>query len=674
MAAGVFLAGGLPVAAASASPGWLVPVNLAEEEHEVGFGPFVGMDAQGDALAAWEGSGGGNETFRAAGGSWQPPGSLTGEGQGVEHPCVVMSSVGEALALWAAGNGKDELVIEAASKPAGGSWQAPVTVAEKLTPRALLLTDCHVAIDSAGDAVAVWSVETEFEFEEVWAAYRPAGGSWQAAVEIQEPCCIDSAPAVAIDSQGNATAVWVGSGYRIDAEYKPAGENWRKPKGTAEVETLSESGHAAFEPRIAFDEAGDAVAAWMLSTGESYTIQTASRPHDGSWQAPVDMSEAGQDAYAPSVALDSAGNALAVWELESDGHSVIQQATRPSGETWGTPSDLSAADGYAYNPQLAIDPKGDAVAVWEVNSDSTWTVQANVKPDDEGWGVPSTISEPSTHAELFPQIAVDYQGDALAAWELYDGTSYLIQAAGYQAAGPQLQSLDIPSTGTAGEPVGFSVSPLDVWAALRATRWSFGDGGSATGTSVTHTYAAAGAYQVTLTGEDVLGNTSSGARTITISSAPPTPTPTPMLTPMLTLTPPTIAAAGQSASIWREGSRLASLARKQKPPVGTTFSFTLNEQASVRFAFTQQVGGRTVNGKCVAQSKKHRHKPACERTVTAGTLSFTGHAGTNKVSFQGRISATKKLAPGKYTLVITATNAAGRRSNNANSLRFTIVK
>jgi hypothetical protein len=66
-------------------------------------------------------------------------------------------------------------------------------------------------------------------------------------------------------------------------------------------------------------------------------------------------------------------------------------------------------------------------------------------------------------------------------------------------------------------------------------------------------------------------------------------------------------------------------------------------------------------------------KPSCERTVTQGTLSFTGHTGTNGVSFQGRISASKRLRPGRYTLLITATDAAGQRSQTQ-SLSFTIVK
>ncbi len=107
--------------------------------------------------------------------------------------------------------------------------------------------------------------------------------------------------------------------------------------------------------------------------------------------------------------------------------------------------------------------------------------------------------------------------------------------------------------------------------------------------------------------------------------------------------------------------------------MGTTFSFTLNEQANVSFVFTQRVRGRKVRGKCVAQTKGNRRKPACLRTVTRGTLGFSGHAGVNHVAFQGRISRSKRLAPGTYTLLITASDATRRKSGTAR-LTFTIVR
>jgi hypothetical protein len=107
----------------------------------------------------------------------------------------------------------------------------------------------------------------------------------------------------------------------------------------------------------------------------------------------------------------------------------------------------------------------------------------------------------------------------------------------------------------------------------------------------------------------------------------------------------------QSAARWRVGNRLATISRA-KTPTGTTFSFSLNEQATVTFSFIRRVRG---------------HKG------TVGRLTFTSHSGTNTVAFQGRISPKKTLKPGRYTLVITAANSAGARSA-PKSLSFTIVK
>lgn len=189
--------------------------------------------------------------------------------------------------------------------------------------------------------------------------------------------------------------------------------------------------------------------------------------------------------------------------------------------------------------------------------------------------------------------------------------------------------------------VGAGTSPVTVTAALP---------GLAPGT----TYH----YRIVATNRD--GTSAGGDATFATSTAP---------------VAPVISKASQSASRWREGRALpvASSKHKRKPPVGTTFSFTLNEQATVSFAFTQTARGRTVGKRCVAPLRHNRRKHKCTRVLTPGTLSFNGHSGTNKVVFQGRVSHAKKLGPGRYTLIITATNSAGQQSS-PQRLSFTIVK
>ncbi len=131
--------------------------------------------------------------------------------------------------------------------------------------------------------------------------------------------------------------------------------------------------------------------------------------------------------------------------------------------------------------------------------------------------------------------------------------------------------------------------------------------------------------------------------------------------------PPVITDVHQSAFRWREGNKLAHISRTgKKPPVGTTISFVLSENASVSFEFTQ------IHGSCRAKGHKPSKAEHCGRTMTAGKLSFAGHDGANKVSFQGRISRSRELKPGDYTLAITAINTERTRSASE-SLRFTIT-
>ncbi len=140
--------------------------------------------------------------------------------------------------------------------------------------------------------------------------------------------------------------------------------------------------------------------------------------------------------------------------------------------------------------------------------------------------------------------------------------------------------------------------------------------------------------------------------------------------------PPTVTALRQSASVWRDGGKLAQVSRKRKRralPVGTTFSFVLNEPSTVSFSFTQQVTGSSVDHKCVARTRKNAKRRSCHRTVTVGRLSFAGQIGANQVVFQGRISSRTKLAPGRYAVVIVATNSIGLASTPV-GLGFTVRK
>jgi hypothetical protein len=192
--------------------------------------------------------------------------------------------------------------------------------------------------------------------------------------------------------------------------------------------------------------------------------------------------------------------------------------------------------------------------------------------------------------------------------------------------------------------------------------------------AVTATFAAAGGTTTTPGSGGTTTTPGSGGTTTTPGSGGTTTTPgSGGTTTTPGSEPPSITDVKQSAAAWRAGTGLPHVARKKKPPIGTVFTFNLNEAAAVTLTFTHRVGGRRVRATCVAPTAKNTGKPRCTRTNVVGTMMLAGHQGADAVSFQGRLSARKKLASGSYTVTILATDAAGR-SSAPRSLSFAIVK
>lgn len=222
--------------------------------------------------------------------------------------------------------------------------------------------------------------------------------------------------------------------------------------------------------------------------------------------------------------------------------------------------------------------------------------------------------------------------------------------------------------------------------------WNFGDGSSAqsSGPTPTHIYSAPGTYTVTLTVTDSGGcstheiytgqsasctgsSAATATQTVTVPAAGAGQSGT-SAPSQSAATAPSLTGLSESRRIWREGrapARISSHATSSLAPLGTTFSLVLNEAASVTLQFTKSAAGRSSNGKCVAQTPRNRHRRACTRTISAGTITLPGRAGANKVAFDGVLSGHAKLAPAAY--VLHASASASGKSSAPGILRFTMT-
>ena len=227
-------------------------------------------------------------------------------------------------------------------------------------------------------------------------------------------------PQVALDGRGNALAVWElwdgasSSPLGVQAARRPAGGSWGP--------SVTLSGPGTDHVRLAVNSRGAAVVVWRLDDGTEYRIQAVRRPAGGSWGSPVTLSDPGQDPWEPEVAVDARGNATAVWW----GASGTQAARRPAGGSWGRPVTLSGL--HTRSARVAVNGRGAVVVVWQRGGT---TVVAARRPAGGRWGRPVTVSADGGA----PEVALDGRGAAVVVWRHVGGGGSQVQAARQPAGG-----------------------------------------------------------------------------------------------------------------------------------------------------------------------------------------------------------------------------------------------
>jgi hypothetical protein len=196
-----------------------------------------------------------------------------------------------------------------------------------------------------------------------------------------------------------------------------AGAASTPPSWSAPV-AVSEPGATVYDAHLAVDAAGDAAAIWMRGNGGGgYVAQVATRVAGGAWSAPTTLSGMGVPAAETAIAIDAKGDAVAVWE-QYVGKEQVEVKTHAAGAPgWSGATTLSSPQREADDAQVAIDPQGQAIVAW-LGDDAAGheIVQASAEQGfaDE-WGAPISLSAPGADAEEV-KLGMDAAGDAFAVW------------------------------------------------------------------------------------------------------------------------------------------------------------------------------------------------------------------------------------------------------------------
>jgi hypothetical protein len=350
---------------------------------------------------------------RSVAGILSPVQTLSASGRHGALPQVAVDPNGNAVFVWQSSDGTD-LRVQTRSRSTAGTLSSTLT----LSAAGQSAEYPQVAVDANSNAVFVWE-RYDGTNERIQARTLSAAGVRGSTQTLSAAGGDALYPQVEVDTNGNAVFAWERCCYdgtnneRIQARARSAA-------GTlSSTQTLSAAGQTALSAHVAVDPNGNAVFAWVRSDGTAQRFQARARSAAGTLSSTQTLSDPGRHAYEPRVAVDVSGNAVFLWQRFDGIENRVQVRARSAAGTLSSTQTL-AGTGTAIplGAQLAVDPQGNAVVVWEHREGTAFCcsrVEATVRSADSTLSLTQVLSAEGQNAQQ-SQVAVDPNGNAFPAW------------------------------------------------------------------------------------------------------------------------------------------------------------------------------------------------------------------------------------------------------------------
>ena len=332
-----------------------------------------------------------------------------------------------ALAVTMAG-----MVIATLAVPtlAAEVWGSIVRVNDDAANTSQVLPD--VGVGPSGAAIAVWQdyrasppVDPFAQIDIFSSRWDPGTGAWSANVRVNDVATGQQfKPAVAVDGNDNAFAVWVdrrnGRSDIFASKRSASSGTWGsnvRVNSTTKFDTQD-------SPAVAIAPNGDAIALWYRAANHKSNIW-ASRLLAGSstWGPEIRVtSNQTTQKQGPRVAFGPNGTAYAVWMDPAVGNADIWYSTLPAGSsTWSTNTKISDDPGSAFQgpTDIGVDGAGNVLVAWTDRRTSPYQLRVRRLPAGGSWAASTVVTSDGGNA---PSIAVRTDGRAFLVW--HDGDAY----------------------------------------------------------------------------------------------------------------------------------------------------------------------------------------------------------------------------------------------------------
>jgi len=268
-------------------------------------------------------------------------------------------------------------------------------------------------------------------------------------------------PDVGLDDKGNAVVVWSddpdGNGF-FNVPYRVI-----SPAGTvlASGQANADSAGQQINPKVAVDPDGapsspSAVAftvVWEDIQGSAAAVERRLGPAPQASPATVKaagytaatskayevtVNAAGGSHHRPDVAVSASGDALVVWDEDTDANGfynigLVRLAKSTGAVVLSRRSANTVSSGQQEHPSIAANYNGDFVVAWE--SDHTGTVGVWARSfSADGTGRSAEVTVSSGTGANSPTVGIDDQGDAVVGWSV-SGTDPAVWACGLNPDG-----------------------------------------------------------------------------------------------------------------------------------------------------------------------------------------------------------------------------------------------
>ena len=138
----------------------------------------------------------------------------------------------------------------------------------------------------------------------------------------------------------------------------------------------------------------------------------------GVWGTPVNISESNTDSWRPGILLDKAGNVHVVWydQVLGSAEAEIYYASRSSIDGWSHPQRLSASEGAASRPVMALGSDNTVHVVWQEGGPGESEILYACKPYRGAWTPVRNLSSADGDSTN-PHISTTGNGQVHVIWQ-----------------------------------------------------------------------------------------------------------------------------------------------------------------------------------------------------------------------------------------------------------------